>query len=174
MINKNSWKEFYSGQINLNSGVNQFVNDFDVSLLACNGIILSDGFKTGSGKFIAGSASDGATLEGCYQSSNFYYVAIHDPSTDINLGPELNITPNPVSDIFTIIVTHNVSDLLKLEIFDSNSRLIKTAYNDYTEPGIYEFEVKDFNFNPGLYFCRYSNSQQTISEKFIRTQDNDK
>jgi PKD repeat protein len=174
MINKNSWKEFYSGHMNLNSGVNQIVNSNDVSLLACDGIILTDGFKTGSGKFIAGSASDGATLEGCYHNQNFYNVVNDNPSTDNNLEPELKITPNPVSDIFTIIVTHNVGDFLRLEIFDSNSRLIKTVYNDYIEYGIYEFQVNDFNYNPGMYYCRYSNSQQTISEKFIRTQDNDK
>jgi PKD repeat protein len=174
MLNKNSWKEFYSGQMNLNSGVNQFVDSNDISLLACDGIILSDGFKTGSGKFIAGSASDGAILEGCYQNSNFYYVANDIPPTEINLDPELNITPNPVSELFTIIVTHNVNDFLRLEIFDSNSRLIKTVYNDYAELGVYEFQVSEFNFNPGMYFCRYSNSQQTLSEKFIRIQDNDK
>jgi hypothetical protein len=59
----------------------------------------------------------GATLEGCYHNQNFYNVVNDNPSTDNNLEPELKITPNPVSDIFTNIVTHNCGRFSKIRNF---------------------------------------------------------
>jgi PKD repeat protein len=175
MIDSDNFLEFYSGKIELNSDVNQIVNNNDVVLLACNGILLTDGFTTGSQSFIVQGGSVGYTIEGCEPMPNNYSLLItDDETTAIKTKPELEVLPNPVSESFQIKVNHPVDDYLLLELFDAQGRLIQEITKGEKTTGYYYFQINNFDVKSGLYFCRYTNSQETITRKFIKKQNNDK
>lgn len=175
MIENSDMLEFYSGKMILDDNVNQIVQNNNVELLACNGIILTDGFNTGDKSFIANGKSTGSIIEGCYPMPNNHSLQLtNSVNFEVETEPIIQVIPNPVSLDFCIEVFHPKNDFMLIELFDSQGHLINKIIESETISGKYEFQINGFNFQPGLYFCRYTNSKETITRKFIKQQSNDK
>lgn len=172
MIENTDKLEFFSGKFVIDNNVNQIIQNNNVELLACNGIVLTDGFNTGNKRFIASGGVNGGIIEGCNPMPQNYFLL---DSSNINnsskeIKPLLKIVPNPISLNFTIYVYHPSDDILIIELLDSSGRTLEKVVENNKKSGVYEFNINDFYFQPGLYFCKYSNSNSTITEKFVKSQ----
>ncbi|HOE05174.1 MAG TPA: PKD domain-containing protein [Bacteroidales bacterium] len=177
MINNGNTKEFFSGTMALNYGVNTVVGNHDVVLYACNEIVLTDGFIAGNRSFVAYAGIDGNTIEGCHQiqyANNRIADKVSEVDMETKKRASLDVVPNPVSENFRVVVNHPFDDFLLLQIFDSHGRFIQELSNSNQTAGFCVFQVTNFNVSPGLYFCRYTNSQNSITRKFIKKQTHDK
>jgi hypothetical protein len=121
---------------------------------------------------IASGGVNGGIIEGCNPMPQNYFLL---DSSNINnsskeIKPLLKIVPNPISLNFTIYVYHPSDDILIIELLDSSGRTLEKVVENNKKSGVYEFNINDFYFQPGLYFCKYSNSNSTITEKFVKSQ----
>lgn len=76
---------------------------------------------------------------------------------------QINIFPNPVSEILSINMQESWSSFTKVEIFDTNARLISTY--QIKEP---QFEINLKNYDSGLYYLRIFSSNNIYQEKIFK------
>ncbi|HOZ30619.1 MAG TPA: PKD domain-containing protein, partial [Bacteroidales bacterium] len=165
-IQKQDAIEFYSGKMNLSESVNPIINSQDVTLYACNGIYLMDGFKTGDKSFVA-KGSDG--IEGCTPFSDNYSIQIVDSLSEFDAkSVSVSVIPNPVSKIFKVLVNHIYYEDFIIELFDTNGRILKKLEFSDMEPNYYEILITDLEVQPGTYYCRYMSGKSIASCKFIK------
>jgi hypothetical protein len=79
---------------------------------------------------------------------------------------ELNVFPNPVSDILRFDYTLLEESNINISIYDISGRLIKTLVNHVLEAGNHIHYWNTANYS-GVYFYKITNNQQVQSGKII-------
>jgi PKD repeat protein len=170
LSNDNNWLEFYSGDILLNEDANNVINNNDVKLTACNGVVLEDGFETGNASFVA---QGGVEIESCNNiSSKLISQDTSSKKASSISQAALDVFPNPVGERFRVKINHPQEGRALIQLFDTQGRLIKTIMDANKAAGCYAFEVRNFNVKPGMYFCKYITNEISLSEKIVKTQYN--
>ncbi|MFO7790830.1 MAG: PKD domain-containing protein [Bacteroidales bacterium] len=167
----NNLLDFYSGDILLTGDANDVINNNDVKLTACNEVVLEDGFETGNGNFIA---QTGFEIESCESISSKLISSdtASNKSSSINKA-SLKVFPNPVVERFKVKINHPKDGHALIQLFDTQGRLIKTIMDENKSSGCYAFEVRNFNVKPGMYFCKYTTNDISLSERIIKTQNHE-
>ncbi|MGP8323618.1 MAG: T9SS type A sorting domain-containing protein [Methanosarcinaceae archaeon] len=92
--------------------------------------------------------------------------AISQPVTDVP-AIELEITPNPASDIMRIRYDIQAESNVKISIIDMSGRTINTIVNDVHTIGPYEREVNLQGIENGIYIIRLLSKDGFVSKRFI-------
>ena len=125
-------------------------------------------FETGSGSFVAQTG----IIESCNEISSKLITQDTSNNKELTIDkPSLEVFPNPVGERFRIKINHPKDGHALLQLFDSHGRLIKILLNANKPSGCYAFEVRNFNVKPGMYFCKYTTNNTSLSEKIIKTQN---
>jgi len=100
-----------------------------------------------------------AAPEGYFE---FYFT----PSTnisDLNNSFEINVYPNPVSEVLTIDMHIESNNKQKMGIFDLYGKLILDLTNNITVPGDYNMKVNVSTFDSGVYFIKNDDGSGRIT-----------
>lgn len=156
--------EYISGYFELNSHVNSIIDENSTLLTACNGIVLQDGFETGTNEFVAQVES---FSDNCYTNSNEKVLTCnYEDVNDADLY--LSVSPNPVAESFSIRLFQTYKGNSLIQIINSEGKLVMTIVDDLLEEGYHTIFVENFNFAPGLYLCKYTFNGIVLSEKIIK------
>ena len=79
----------------------------------------------------------------------------------------LTIYPNPVTNQSTIEFHVIDQDQISCELINSSGEIVKTMFNQFFTPGDYKINFDGVNLSNGMYFLRFTNSQTTLTKKFI-------
>jgi len=81
------------------------------------------------------------------------------------------ISPNPIANnndlFFSFAVKFN--DIIVINIYDANGRIVREIMNTYLSEGIYEIPIQIDNMVEGAYFVELKNSLEKQSTKFLIT-----
>ncbi|HMQ07482.1 MAG TPA: T9SS type A sorting domain-containing protein [Saprospiraceae bacterium] len=80
-------------------------------------------------------------------------------------GLELSVLPNVTSENTLLTITNEMTQPVKMLIFNQNGQLMETVLNQNAlEPGIYPFQLSLRDYSPGMYYV------QLVGEKGIKTE----
>ena len=57
------------------------------------------------------------------------------------------------------------SDIIKIDIYDLNGKIVDSLYNGILDRGIYSYTWDASNFTSGIYFITISTSEYSTSQK---------
>lgn len=81
--------------------------------------------------------------------------------------PNIAVFPNPVSDEATLTIESNGSGLMSIELYDIQGRSVKKIYQGRSLPGRQEYVIEAGDLNPGMYICRVSTDQTSVSSIIV-------
>jgi len=135
--------------------------------IACDKIVLENGFETGEGKYIFETNRinncDVGYLSASVPPLPNNQQAINNPKELIFSGNLFNVSPNPFTKEITLSFTINQDSPVEIAIFNTIGQKIATLVNDNFTSGNYDIPVDIGYLKPGIYFCgiRTSNFNQT-------------
>jgi len=105
-----------------------------------------------------------------YSSNNQDICWIESSSTnELHEVIDMNIYPNPVSDIIKIEFELTKGDIFKIEIMDILGKPIETITDgSLIRRGFHDFEINTSNWSSGTYFIVIRHTNGRFSEKIIR------
>jgi len=130
-------------------------------------IASSGGYKAGSG--ISLSWTIGETIIPTFKSQDGTLILTHgfqqkllvtSIEEDINVLVEIKVFPNPATEAVNIQFDSAVDEEIKLDILDSQGKLIKT---DLIGPALTEKQINMQDIPAGIYYLRLSNGKHNIS-----------
>lgn len=137
---------YSSGSFNLASEVNTLVNENTTIFTACNGIILSEGFRTGNKPFIA----TGYGFADCYSSE----VNNESKAISGNSLISCDVFPNPFKDCSNFELHLPYNSNIKIDIYDLNGNFITNILSNNLFSGDYNIDIDLKNHPPGIYYLR--------------------
>ena len=76
-----------------------------------------------------------------------------------------NIYPNPFNPYTNFELEITKSDIIKIDIYDLNGKIVDSLYNGILDRGIYSYIWDASNFTSGIYFITISTSEYSTSQK---------
>jgi hypothetical protein len=130
-----------------------------------SGGMVSSGGTIGSGGVVSslGTVSSGGT-DSSYATISSTLCVILATQEISNNAPNLNIYPNPCSNILNIDF-ENESGLSSIQILDITGRVL---FTDHFKLTIDHFSIDVSALNPGMYFIRLKSHAGTEVKKFIK------
>jgi hypothetical protein len=171
----NYWGNNYSaGSFWLRANDNNYINNNDVILTACNKIEMYDGFDTGvSGLFVAQTGND--IFQDCASCSGYKNdISFDDDFTDTLTTKYININifPNPFYNNLDFEMLLYKGGFTEIEIYNIEGKKIKTLLNRKLKADKeynLSFNIKDIVV--GIYLCKIiQNGNIIFSKKLIKNQ----
>lgn len=81
---------------------------------------------------------------------------------------DINLFPNPVSDIINLTMNFENASDAQLEIFDAQGKIIASPNLGHKAQGKHTVSVNVSNLSNGLYLLKISSGQSTITKRFIK------
>ena len=75
------------------------------------------------------------------------------------------IYPNPFNPYTNFELEIAKSDIIKIDIYDLNGKIVDSLYNGILDRGIYSYTWDASNFTSGIYFITISTSEYSTSQK---------
>ncbi len=115
---------------------------------------------------------------GCYYSNPIKMSSMSSEMTNLNESSEIeqnlsqrkfSFYPNPTNDILNIKINFNLSEKVKMEIYNVSGKMLSLSYLDFTENLNHSLNLNENNLNDsGIYFIKVSNSTFSDSYKIIK------
>lgn len=110
--------------------------------------------------------TDGATSYVSNIAMDQFFVGIKELSLK---NSDIKISPNPITDNFTITFNQNYNELFTIDLFDVSGRKIKTFINNESLSKQNSIQLKLDNINQGIYFLKITGNYNTnITKKIIK------
>jgi uncharacterized delta-60 repeat protein len=153
------YRFFKNGTLNADFGENG-VMELDYENKADDG----SGFYWlgGDSLLITGTTNNDFTLwkvDACVETTSVLPPEIHD----------VNIFPNPVSDVITIHLTENFHKVDRIEIFSIDGRFIKNSSHDELNQESNQISMPVNSLHPGVFIARIQSRGSTRLVKFVKT-----
>jgi hypothetical protein len=84
------------------------------------------------------------------------------------LEKDINLFPNPVSDIINLTMNFENASDAQLEIFDAQGKIIANPSLGHKAQGEHTFSINVSNLSNGLYLLKVTSGQSTITKRFIK------
>lgn len=95
----------------------------------------------------------------------------YDDKTNIDVSElsklSLKCYPNPFVTELTISYSLVKDDYVAIQIFDYTGKEVKTLYNQYQEKGDYNLELNGNDLEEGMYYCKLTTSDQSLTNKIV-------
>ena len=99
---------------------------------------------------------------------NGYPDQVHDQQFE-EMNLDASIYPNPFHDYLTLNYNTLESSQVRIELYDSQGRLIDLILDQYAEKGNYQLLWDGSNYQPGIYFCLIKMNSLVVSKKLVKT-----
>ncbi len=96
------------------------------------------------------------------EAINSGVTSVHENASDFS---EMNIFPNPVSEITTISFSLLKESTLDLSVYDLSGKLIFSETKEKTLPGKQTLQLNVSQWNSGIYFCRINTGNNSSTYK---------
>lgn len=82
----------------------------------------------------------------------------------------LSVSPNPFTDVATVMINSQVTDTVTVEMYDIHGRLIRSIYRGVVEAGNpKQFRILSGGLTSGLYIIQLATNTKVFIQKITLT-----